>query len=443
MRANTIPRVHARPRPSETVGAWLALLVALQVAGTSAVLAQEPGPVTCGVCHGNREFLVGKAPTPAGEASLFVPDSFIRDTRHGGLTCAQCHPGYDAGYPHRTSAVAVPCSSCHAEAGEEWEASVHATNVAERGDAPSCVGCHGSHVVLGADDRRSPTHPLNVASLCGSCHADPAIIGTYFMAPEKAQARTAVEQFYQTVHGSALTRAGLVVSATCNDCHRAHQVLPSESPGSSVSRDSIATTCGACHEGILEEFMSSSHGLALRTGATTSAGESAPVCIECHTAHDIVRADQPRWFLGVVEECGSCHEDLYETYFETYHGKATGLGYELAAQCADCHTAHAMLPATDPGSSVYPTNRVETCAVCHPSANQNFVEYYAHGDPRDRAKYPRLFWPWLFMTSLLGGVFLFFGTHTMLWLGRLAIDRVRGRGANESDGSPLHAGEGE
>lgn len=396
--------------------------------------AQERGVVTCNKCHGDREFLVGKAPTREGEAALFVPDTVLRGTRHSGLACAECHPGYDEGYPHRTTRIAVSCSSCHPAEGLEWEGSVHAPNVAEAGDAPGCVRCHGSHRVLGAEDRAAPTHPLNVASLCGSCHADPEIVGTYFMAPEKAQARTAVEEYYQTVHGSALTEAGLVVSATCNDCHGAHKILPSDSAESSIHRSKIAETCGTCHQGVLETYMGSAHGAAYRTGQTTPEGEPAPVCVECHTSHEIVRADQPQWYLGVVEECGSCHERLYETYFETYHGKATGLGYELAAQCAECHTAHAMLPATDPESSVYPTNLVETCGQCHPNANQNFVEYYAHGDPRNRQEYPRLFWPWLFMTSLLAGVFLFFGTHTMLWLGRLAIDRVRGGRATDAAG---------
>ena len=196
-----------------------------------------------------------------------------------------------------------------------------------------------------------------------------------------------------------------------------------------MNRRNIPATCGACHVGVAEVYERSSHGQAYLSGRKNNEGHPAPVCVDCHTAHGIVRADQPQWLLGVVAECGSCHERLYETYFETYHGKVTRLGFTLAATCSDCHTAHDMRPASDPRSSVFPANRVATCSRCHPAANENFARYRPHGDPRDRARYPVLFWTWLFMTALLAGVMLFFGTHTLLWLTRIVINRRRGAAA--------------
>lgn len=413
------------------------LLAAIAVALAAPAAAQTTGAaqapeIACRVCHQNRAFLAGKTPTAAGDSALFVSDSLVAGSVHGALPCAACHPGQAEGYPHGARG-ALSCAACHPSQNEAWEGSSHAANVATRGDAASCVDCHGSHQVYRADDRRASIHPLNVAVLCGSCHADPAIIGAYFMAPEKAQAAQAVPDYYQTVHGSGLTTAGLVVSATCNDCHGAHLILPADSAGSSVHPDHVASTCGGCHVGIDEVYEESAHGVARREGRTTAEGQPAPVCTDCHTAHQIVRADEPQWFIGVVEECGACHHELYERYFETYHGKVTQLGAGLTAKCSDCHTPHANLPATDLRSSVHPVNLVETCAKCHPAANERFAQYYAHGDPRDRERYPRLFWPWLFMITLLGGVFAFFGLHTTLWVSRLAIDRVRGRSAHESE----------
>jgi hypothetical protein len=78
---------------------------------------------------------------------------------------------------------------------------------------------------------------------------------------------------------------------------------------------------------------------------------------------------------------------------------------------------------------------VETCSQCHSGANENFVQYYAHGDNRDRERYPKLFWPWLFMTTLLAGVFGFFGLHTLLWLGRTVVDARRRRRGNDGEGA--------
>ena len=404
----------------------LAALVLLAAGGGGGRLAGQSVPrVRCENCHGNRTFITGqRAP---GDTSLLVPAAILTETAHRGLGCPDCHRGYEAGYPHHAASKVVACQTCHASEGREWQTSIHGPNAATTGDAPSCVRCHGSHLVYRTEDRRSPTYPLNVAALCGSCHADPRIIGTYFATVGKTQARTAVAQYYQTVHGHALSAAGLTVSATCNDCHRAHLILPADSAESSVNRRNIPATCGRCHVGIVEVYDQSAHGVALATGRRNATGHQAPVCVDCHSAHGIVRADQPQWFLSVVDECGSCHERLYETYFETYHGKVTRLGFTLAATCSDCHTPHDMRAASDPRSSVFPLNRVATCRQCHPAANANFVRYQPHGDPRDRERYPRLFWTWLLMTVLLGGVMAFFGVHTVLWVGRLAVDRVRVR----------------
>lgn len=420
----------------------LALAGLLFAAPLAAQAAKSPstGVVQCQKCHANRDFLVGKASSGHADSALFVTDSLLRDSRHAKLSCLDCHPGVGNGYPHSASVVAVPCQKCHEKEGEAWSQSIHASNAKTIGDAPSCVTCHTQHHVLGKDDPRSPTYALNVATLCAKCHNNPKIVGTYFKDAKSEQARNAVPEYFKTIHGTAMTKAGLVVSATCSNCHGAHLVLPADSAKSSINHANITQTCGACHAGVLATFDSSSHGQALVSGRKTPTKHAAPVCIDCHSGHKIVAANDPMWFRGVVKECGACHERLFETYFETYHGQATQLGYGLAAKCSDCHTAHAMFPPTDARSSVNPANVVATCTKCHPGATMRFAEYLPHGDPHDRAKYPLLWAVWLFMTSLLVGIFSFFGVHTVLWLIRLTIDRVRGGGSAEhetpGDGAP-------
>jgi hypothetical protein len=412
-----------------------ALLVLVGSARTAA--AQQARVVDCARCHGNRDFLIGKAQDARQDSALFVPAGILQGTVHQTLRCTDCHRGFENGYPHQVSPSVVPCQTCHEQAGIGWSASIHAANAATVGDAPTCVRCHGAHTVYGVKDVRSPVYPLNVAALCGGCHGDGRIIGTYFATPEKLQGRIATTQFPKSVHGVALTRDGLIVSATCSNCHRAHDVLPADSAGSSVNAANIPATCGACHAGIAVVYDSSAHGPVYPAQhRTTTEGQRRPVCIDCHSAHAIVRADQPQWLLGVVKECGSCHERLYETYFDTYHGKVTELGFNLAAKCSDCHTAHNMRPATDPRSSVYPLNLVKTCGRCHEGATWNFVKYYAHGDPHQRTKYPALFWPWLLMTILLVSVMAFFLLHTGLWVMRIVLDRRRGAAHGAGPGEP-------
>jgi nitrate/TMAO reductase-like tetraheme cytochrome c subunit len=398
----------------------LASIAARAEAQTSRLQGQSQPSVDCQKCHGNREFLIGNTRPMAPWTTLYVPDSLLRDTKHRDQACTECHPGFDDGFPHLAPETSVGCTSCHEPEGADWAESIHAVDT--DGDTPTCISCHTPHTVFGADDRRSPTHAMNVAELCGTCHADEHIIGTYFSGPDAAQARDAVAQYHTTVHGVALTRAGLLVSATCNDCHEAHKVLPADSAESSVNRANIAETCGNCHLGILDVYMQSAHGTAYETGLRTPEGHEAPVCVECHSSHEVVRADQPDWFLGISEKCGSCHEELLETYLGTYHGKVTKLGGGLTAKCSDCHTPHDMRPASDTASSVFPTNLVTTCSGCHPKANQNFVKYHAHASEHQRNRYPLMYWTWLGMTSLLVSVFSFFGLHTLLWLTRLAIE---------------------
>jgi cytochrome b subunit of formate dehydrogenase len=104
---------------------------------------------------------------------------------------------------------------------------------------------------------------------------------------------------------------------------------------------------------------------------------------------------------------------------DSYHGKNYRLGFpEKVAGCADCHTAHEVLPAIDPKSSVNPDNIVKTCSKCHSKATPLFTAYYAHGEHNDREKYPILYYTFVFMTSLLFFVFSVFWVHTLLWMFR-------------------------
>jgi Class III cytochrome C family len=407
--------------------------------GTAAAQARPPAAqvVQCAKCHADHDFIAANARGPGQDTLLYVPPDVLEGTAHQGLACTDCHRGFEAGFPHTASQMVVPCATCHEQEGQDWSASIHAVNAVTVGDAPTCVSCHGSHRVLPKSNPQSPTYPLNVAGLCGRCHGDARIIGRYFVGAGSEQARIATTAFPESVHGIALTRDGLVVSATCSDCHTAHKILPADSAESSVSRANIPATCGTCHAGVLRVFNASAHGPDYPEQPGVTNPHPKPVCVDCHSAHEIAPADQPAWQLGTVQKCGSCHESLYETYFETYHGQIAELGFNLAAKCSDCHTAHNMRPATDPQSTVFAGNLVATCSQCHEGANANFVKYYAHGDPTQRTRYPLLYWPWLFMTLLLAGVMTFFGVHSVLWLTRRGIQAVGSRrSARASSGGP-------
>jgi cytochrome b subunit of formate dehydrogenase len=105
-----------------------------------------------------------------------------------------------------------------------------------------------------------------------------------------------------------------------------------------------------------------------------------------------------------------------ETYQESYHGKVEYLGYPtLVAGCADCHGFHTILHPDNPASTISKSRLVETCEKCHTNANANFVQWIAHADHYDKENYPVLYGTFVFMTSLLVGVFGVFWLHSFLW----------------------------
>jgi cytochrome b subunit of formate dehydrogenase len=62
-----------------------------------------------------------------------------------------------------------------------------------------------------------------------------------------------------------------------------------------------------------------------------------------------------------------------------------------------------------------PENKVQTCAKCHPGANEKFAGYVPHASHKDK-DYPVLYYSFIFMTTLLISVFAIFGIHTAFWL---------------------------
>jgi hypothetical protein len=258
---------------------------------------------------------------------------------------------------------------------------------------------------------------LNLPATCSRCHGDPAIIAKGHIAIGNVG-----DRFKDSIHGRAISRSGLLVAANCTSCHGAHDIRQKSDPLSLVARANIPQTCATCHEGIQALYDRGSHGAALAAG-----NARAPVCTDCHSAHDIQRADAGSWKTDTVKECGTCHLDKIRTYRDTFHGQITSLGFVRTAKCSDCHGAHEVHPKSDARSTVSPDRVLATCQTCHAGATAGFAEYDPHADKDDVDRNPELYYASRFMHWLLIGVFGFFGLHAVLWLPRSAIVRRRAR----------------
>ncbi len=356
--------------------------------------------------------------------SLSVDEKHLLESRHAKISCSQCHAGVNVANtrPCATITQPVDCSSCHAEVGQQYSTSIHGRLVAQKDpNGPNCKECHGTHRILGKTQPASVTFPTNVPALCGRCHRE----------GEKAAVRITgdqthvVEHYQESIHGKGLSRSGLTVTAMCTSCHTAHGELPRKDPNSSIYPKNVPATCGRCHHGIEDQFRQSVHATAVGT-----ADKQLPVCDDCHSAHTIRRADEEGFKLTIMSQCGRCHEAIAATYFDTYHGKVSQLGYTKTAKCYDCHGAHDILPIANPRSHLSRENVVQTCQKCHPGANRRFAGYLTHATHHDPQKYPFLFWTFWGMTSLLVVTFVISGVHTLLWLPRaLQMRRARKRNA--------------
>jgi cytochrome b subunit of formate dehydrogenase len=353
------------------------------------------------------------------KVSLQVTREELSDSKHRNIPCVKCHSDVNPRLKRPcTPAGRVDCSNCHAKYSQEYYTSVHGQKYLKGNDkVPYCVDCHGDHKVKSHLDETSPTFRSSIPQLCGDCHQE----GGKATIADSLKTHSKLTDYSASVHGIGLIRKGLLPSAICTDCHNSHMILSQEDDRSSIYHKNIPATCSTCHRGIFTEFIKSVH---FSTDEVKEA--KLPTCSECHSSHTISPVHQDRFVYEVTEQCGECHSELSETYFETMHGKAYTLGYLRAAKCSDCHGAHDILSVNDPNSKVGPHNVVATCQKCHANANERFTGYLTHATHHDKVKYPILYYTYWFMTSLLIGVFSFFGMHTLLWLPR-SIRHMRTR----------------
>ncbi len=381
----------------------------------------------CMRCHSNERL---KA---ADGRSMYVSAAEIAASRHAHprtqavpVSCSQCHSEVNVSRvrPCETITHRVDCSKCHEDQGLQYQRSKHGQLLAAKDpNAPTCEDCHGTHRILDKRDPASRTFSTNVPELCGGCHREGKKAAVRYVGNQ----HEIVQHYTESIHGKGLLKSGLTVTATCTNCHTAHLVLPRSDPESTVNPKNVPATCGTCHHGIQEQFVESVHSAAI-----TKTDKPLPVCSDCHSAHSIRRTDDTGFKLDIMDKCGRCHEEIAKTYFDTYHGKVSRLGYTKTAKCYDCHGAHDILRVTDPRSHLSRANVVATCQKCHANATRRFAGYLTHATHHDPKKYPFLYWTFWGMTTLLLSTFVFGGIHTLLWLPK-ALEMRRELRAEEAN----------
>lgn len=367
----------------------------------------------CEACHSDRDLTT----TRSGRTlSLFIDFKRYGRSVHKGMDCIDCHQDADVKeFPHPEGLQKVDCGTCHDKAAEDFSAGIHGQAL-KRGApyAPSCRECHGSHYILPPSQPESRTYKMNIPVLCGQCHREGAPVARVYNIPEK----DILSNYSQSIHGVGLFKQGLIVTATCNDCHGNHLILPHTNSRSTISSRNVARTCTQCHARIEEV-----HTKIIKGELWEKAPGAIPACTDCHRPHAIQKTSlvqrtsdreclvchekadihktvegkavsltikrddiqssvhrnipcvkchadidpkrhRPCETTGRVD-CSNCHAQTSEAYFESNHGQAFMQKKKGVPYCTDCHGTHKTLSHTDERDKTYRANIPQLCGTCH------------------------------------------------------------------------------
>lgn len=345
-----------------------------------------------------------------------------------GVNCTDCHLGDHTKTNFAEAHIGlVPvkemqgrCGVCHSGQKLDIIKGVHAKvgdkDEQGRGTPLGCNRCHGMkpHHLLPVKNQNSPVFLNNQVQTCGACHQEDQ------------------KTFGLTVHGTALNESGLLVTAVCADCHGAHGIYYAADRRSTLNPANVATTCEKCHKLIGDKLAGSVHGQGVGLGAATQSAAPGgkvkrhPTCTDCHVGHHISHTSEAEFRLHIANNCGNCHAAMSSHYALSMHGELTQKGYASAAECADCHGSHNILPVRDPKSQVAAgENRLQTCRKCHTYAVANFTKYDPHANFKDEAQYPWLHGIYLFIQYAVNILFAFYLLHAFVWFARAVIQRLQ------------------
>ncbi len=174
-----------------------------------------------------------------------------------------------------------------------------------------CTGCHtdvdlAAHPPAEKDIASKRGFSLAMTQVCRGCHADK------------------FDQWETSVH-AALVRNGDSAAPVCTDCHNPHAVIKD----AATQIDQVP--CQKCHSAIYTAYSGSMHAAYRRS----SDKGYAPICSDCHSAHDVKPTSLGQ---GPEAACFGCHEGVLEAHQKWLPNAA--LHFEVVT-CPACHAPYA------------------------------------------------------------------------------------------------------
>ena len=164
---------------------------------------------------------------------------------------------------------------------------------------------------------------------------------------------------------------GLIVTATCNDCHSNHLILPHTNPQASTSSSKIAGTCMKCHANI--ELV---HKKVVKRELWEKKAGNVPACNDCHSSHTIQIQKTETTISNQV--CLDCHES--DKTFKTVNNQKVSLkvnkddfvsSVHKNIACNKCHTEVSL----SYNKNIRPCVSVSKvdCSICHKEVSDIYI----------------------------------------------------------------------
>lgn len=207
----------------------------------------------------------------------------------------------------------------------------------------------------------APTYARSLppeVQICLDCHTDKTL-ELPLSSGETRSLFVNAEVYASSIHGDKLR---------CTDCHTDIEGFPHpERTFKNLREFTLAyyESCKGCHFDNYTKTLDSIHYVFLSEGDS-----GAPLCVDCHGAHDVTRAGVPK--SRISHTCARCHAEVYARYAQSVHGTALLHAENVDVPvCTDCHRSHDI---EDPRTASFRLKTPEMCAGCH--ADEKVMKKY-------------------------------------------------------------------
>jgi hypothetical protein len=162
------------------------------------------------------------------------------------------------------------------------------------------------------------------------------------------------DKFAHSLHGET----------DCEDCHtgidaKTHGKVKTPIASKRQYTLDMGESCRDCHKKNFKAYDDSLHAALVKEGPKDGRAD-APLCSDCHNPHTQTSTKEITPLSDVP--CAKCHEAIFKAYSGDVHGQERIAKGKSAPICSDCHKAHEVKSASL-GNTVR-----DACLKCHDNA---------------------------------------------------------------------------